>query len=119
MNVIDSVHPEDFRRYDTALIRQRFLIKDLMMPGQINFTYTQYDRMIVGGAVPLHQPLELISDPRLRASYFLERRELGIINVGGGAVVTADGQDFALEKLDCLYIGKGVKSVSFRSRQAD
>ena len=119
MKVIHSVHPDDFKAYNTALIRERFLVEDLMEADQINFTYTHYDRMMIGGAMPVKETLPLTSYPNLRADYFLERRELGIINVGGAAVVTADGKDYALNKLDCLYLGKGVQQVSFRSREPE
>lgn len=115
MKIIHAVHPNDFIAYPTATIRERFLLDDLVNAGQINCTYTLYDRMIVGVAQPLTDSLELENYPDLRASYFLERREMGIINVAGNGTITADGQDFELKKLDCLYIGKGVKKVSFKS----
>jgi 4-deoxy-L-threo-5-hexosulose-uronate ketol-isomerase len=115
MNIIQAVHPEDFRSYPTQLIRERFLLEELMQQGKISFTYTHYDRMIVGGAVPLKEIMELLTFPILRADYFLERREMGIINVGGAAIIQAGGQEYQLEKLDGLYIGKGTKDVSFAS----
>jgi 4-deoxy-L-threo-5-hexosulose-uronate ketol-isomerase len=115
MKVIHSVHPDDFKAYQTALIRERFLIGKQVQPNQVNCTYTHYDRMIVGFANPVNKQLELPNYPNLRAEYFLERREIGIINVAGGGTVTADGQSFELKKLDCLYIGKGTKRVTFSS----
>src|SRR4051794_4006000 len=115
MKVIHSVHPDDFKSYNTALIRERFLVEDLMQADQINFTYTHYDRMMIGGAMPVKETLPLASYPNLRADFFLQRREMGIINVGGDATVTAEGKDYALHKLDCLYLGKGVQQVSFKS----
>ena len=115
MRVIHSVHPDDFKAYQTALIRERFLIGKQVQPNQVNCTYTHYDRMIVGFANPVNQQLELPNYPNLRAEYFLERRETGIINVGGDGTITADGQSFELKKLDCLYIGKGTKRVTFSS----
>jgi 4-deoxy-L-threo-5-hexosulose-uronate ketol-isomerase len=119
MKTIHSVHPEDFKNYQTAKIRERFLIDKQVQPDQINCTYTLYDRMIVGLANPVNKQLELPNYPNLRADYFLERREIGIINVAGDGTVTADGQSFDLKKLDCLYIGKGTKSVSFASKDAN
>jgi len=116
MRVIHSVHPDDFKAYQTALIRERFLIDKQVQPNQVNCTYTHYDRMIVGFANPVNQQLELPNYPNLRAEYFLERREIGIINVAGDGTITADGQSFELKKLDCLYIGKGVKRVTFSSK---
>jgi 4-deoxy-L-threo-5-hexosulose-uronate ketol-isomerase len=116
MRIIHSVHPDDFKAYQTGKIRERFLIDKQVQPDQINCTYTHYDRMIVGLANPVNQTLELPNYPNLRADYFLERREIGIINVAGDGVVTADGQSYDLKKLDCLYIGKGTKSVTFSSK---
>jgi len=119
MKVIHSVHPQDFRKYDTASIRESFLIEDLVQAGNINFTYTHYDRMMIGSAAPLQETLQLGNYPNLRADYFLERREMGIINVGGEAVITVGATDFTLQKLDCLYIGKGVQHVNFKSIHPD
>ncbi len=115
MKVIHSVHPEDFKAYQTAQIRERFLLDDIVKPGELNLTYTHYDRMIVGGASPLGEALNLRNYPNLRAGYFLERREMGIINVGGNGTVTADGTAYSVNKLDCLYLGKGTREVSFAS----
>jgi 4-deoxy-L-threo-5-hexosulose-uronate ketol-isomerase len=109
----------DFKTYQTGLIRERFLIDKQVQPNQVNCTYTHYDRMIVGFANPIDIELELPNYPNLRAEYFLERREIGIINVAGDGIVIADGQSFDLKKLDCLYIGKGIKSVKFKSKNAD
>ncbi|MGN6180439.1 MAG: 5-dehydro-4-deoxy-D-glucuronate isomerase [Mucilaginibacter sp.] len=119
MKTIHAVHPEDFKNYQTAKIRERFLIDKQVQPDQLNCTYTLYDRMIVGLANPVHKQLELPNYPNLRAEYFLERREIGIINVAGDGIVTADGQSFDLKKLDCLYIGKGTRSVTFASKDAN
>lgn len=119
MKTIHAVHPEDFKNYQTAKIRERFLIDKQVQPDQLNCTYTLYDRMIVGLANPVHKQLELANYPNLRAEYFLERREIGIINVAGDGIVTADGQSFDLKKLDCLYIGKGTRSVTFASKDAN
>jgi 4-deoxy-L-threo-5-hexosulose-uronate ketol-isomerase len=115
MNVLHAVHPEDFKQYNTSLIRSRFLIEDLMQADQLQFTYTHYDRMMVGGAMPVAKSLTLETHPLLRSDYFLERRELGIINVGGEARVEAGETSYTLHKLDCLYVGKGVETVQFSS----
>jgi 4-deoxy-L-threo-5-hexosulose-uronate ketol-isomerase len=119
MRTIYAAHPDDFKNYHTARIRERFLIDKQVQPDQISCTYTLYDRMIVGFANPVTQQLELPNYPNLRAEYFLERREIGIINVGGDGVIVADGQSFELKKLDCLYIGKGTKSVEFSSKNSN
>ncbi len=109
------MHPDDFKRYDTTTIRERFLVDKLVQPDELVNVYTHYDRMIVGGAHPVRQKLALGNYPNLLADYFLERREMGIINVAGDGEVTVDGQVFPLHKLDCLYIGKGARDVTFRS----
>jgi 4-deoxy-L-threo-5-hexosulose-uronate ketol-isomerase len=118
LKVLQSVHPEDFKTYPTEKIRERFLMDKLVQPNQINLVYTHYDRMVIGAANPTTEKIALPNYPNLRAEYFLERREIGIINVAGDGEVTADGQTYAVNKLDCLYIGKGVKEVSFSSKDA-
>ncbi len=118
MRIINSVHPEDFKHYTTSVIRDRFLLDKLVKPDTINCVYTHYDRMIVGVANPVNQQLDLENYPNLRAEYFLERREMGIINVGGNGTVTAGEKTYQVNKLDCLYLGKGVKSVAFKSDDA-
>jgi 4-deoxy-L-threo-5-hexosulose-uronate ketol-isomerase len=115
MKTLHSVHPEDFKQYNTALIRSRFLVEELMVPDQIRFTYTHYDRMMIGGAMPVSRPLVLETYESLRSDYFLERRELGIINVGGEARIEVGSESYTLNKLDCLYISKGVQQVRFNS----
>lgn len=115
MKVLHSVHPADFKTYQTALIRERFLVDKQVQPDQINFTYTHYDRMIIGAANPVSKPLELENYPNLRSEYFLERREMGIINVAGDGAINVDSEIFPLKKLDCLYIGKGARRVTFSS----
>ena len=119
MKILHSVHPEDFKQYDTALIRDRFLIADAVEKDVVNCVYTHYDRMIVGMANPVTKALFLENYPNLRADYFLERREIGIINVAGPGTVTADGKTHDLNKFDCLYIGKGVRDVFFASKSPD
>jgi 4-deoxy-L-threo-5-hexosulose-uronate ketol-isomerase len=117
MKILHAVHPDDFRKYDTALIRERFLLDDIANEGA-SFVYTHYDRMIAG-VVNGGKHTTLENDDSLKSNYFLERREMGIINVGGEGVVTADEKEFVLQKLDCLYLGKGTQQVNFRSASAD
>ncbi len=118
MKIIHSVHPADFKNYDTALIRERFLVDNIVLKNLISCVYTHYDRMIVGAAHPVTEELHLKNYSNLRAEYFLERREMGIINVAGPGVVTADGESYNLDKLDCLYLGKGIRNVSFSSKNS-
>ena len=110
--------PNETAAMNTAALRQHFLVQQLMVADRVNFVYSHYDRVIIGGAMPVNQWLHLGNDPELRADYFLQRREMGIINVGGPGSVEADGQEYALEKLDCLYLGKGTREVTFRSADA-
>ena len=114
MKILHAVHPDDFRKYDTALIRERFLL-DIGQSDQPGFTYTHYDRMVAGMISPAKKNVQLGNYDNLKSNYFLERREMGIINVGGEGVVVADGKEYSLQKLDCLYIGKGVQDVQFNS----
>jgi 4-deoxy-L-threo-5-hexosulose-uronate ketol-isomerase len=99
----------------TGELRNNFLIENLMVDDEVRLVYSHYDRVIVGGAKPVGKTLFLETQDELRADYFLERRELGIINVGGEGVVEAGGESFLLRKLDAAYIGRGVKEVRFTS----
>jgi 4-deoxy-L-threo-5-hexosulose-uronate ketol-isomerase len=108
-------HPDDFRHYDTASIRKEFLIEAIFVPDNICLTYTLYDRFIVGGAMPMDRPLILETFPELRSSGFLDRREIGIINTGGEAIVEAGDNQFRLNHKEALYLGKGTRDVSFSS----
>jgi 4-deoxy-L-threo-5-hexosulose-uronate ketol-isomerase len=118
VKVLHSVHPDDFKTYQTGLIRERFLIDKQVVADEINCTYTHYDRMIIGFANPVNNTLKLLNYADLKAAYFLERREIGIINVAGDGIITADGTEYNLNKLDCLYIGKGTKEITFKSKDA-
>src|SRR5690349_21771849 len=119
MKILHSVHPDDFKTYGTDKIRERFLLSDLKQNGQANFVYTHYDRMVAGLIKPDGKTISLETDNALKSEYFLERREIGIINVGGEGKINADGKSYTLNKLDCLYIGKGVKQVDFSGGKAD
>lgn len=115
MRIVQAVHSDDFKSYQTEKIRERFLLDDLKVTDKANFVYSHYDRMITGLITPVKQTVVLDSYEILRADYFLERREMGIINVGGTGKIIADGQTYQMDKLDGLYLGKGVKEVSFVS----
>ena len=108
-------HPDDVKKYDTQKLREHFLVSNLFEQDKIKIVYTEYDRFIVGGAFPVYNELSLDPIDPLKADYFLERRELGIINVGGPATISVDGEDYNLEYKEALYIGRGVKSVIFKS----
>jgi len=102
----------------TADLRANFLVDTLMKADEITFTYSHYDRVIVGSAVPANGPIPLPNYPELRAEYFLERRELGIINIGGPGEIEIDNKTFPINKLDCVFAGKGSQNVTFKSLDA-
>ena len=106
--------PKAVKQYDTQQLRDEFLINDLMQNGKIKWVYTHYDRYMAGGAVPTSD-LKLETIDPLKADYFLERRELGIINVGGDGSISVDGETFKINHKDALYIGMGAKEVTFKS----
>ncbi len=111
----------DAVRYElmnTEDLRDTFLLEGMFQPGEIEFAYVDLDRTVIGSAVPTKSALKLETEPELRADYFLERRELGVLNVGGAGSVVADGKTFDLDKLDCVYVGRGTKDVSFTSKDA-
>lgn len=106
-------HPEDVKKYNTKELRDHFLIPELFKNDEINLTYTMYDRFIVGGAFPVSKSVKLEAIDDLKSENFLDRRELGIINVGGTGKVTVDGTAYELKHKEALYVGKGNKEVIF------
>jgi 4-deoxy-L-threo-5-hexosulose-uronate ketol-isomerase len=117
MDSRQPANPRDFEAYTTERIRGEFLIQNLFIPGSVNLTYSYIDRMIVGGICP-DKPLLLEGGKELGTPYFLQRRELGVINVGPAGSVQVDGETFGLEKTDGLYVGQGTKEVVFSSQDA-
>ena len=113
-----SNHPEDAKHYDTERLRKEFLVEKLMVPGEINLVYSMNDRYIVGGAVPVTE-LELTTIDPLKSQYFCDRRELGIINVGGAAIVRIDASDYHLDYKDALYVGAGSKQIIMISKEEE
>ncbi len=112
-------HPMDVKSYDTDRLRSEFLISPVMEDDTINLVYSLFDRFIAGGAVPKSKELKLETIDPLKADYFLQRREMGVINVGGAGNIEVDGMKFELNKKDALYIGRGSKNVVFRSDNMD
>lgn len=108
-------HPDDAKKYDTAQLRKSFLIGKVMENDIIHLVYSHYDRYIAGGAVPATAPLELTAIDPMKAQYFCDRRELGIINVGAKGLVIVDGTEYSLDFKEALYIGKGAKQIIFKS----
>jgi 4-deoxy-L-threo-5-hexosulose-uronate ketol-isomerase len=115
MDIRQPANPKDFESYTTERMREEFLVQNLFIPGLLTLTYSYIDRMIIGGSCP-DKPLKLEGGKELGTDYFLERRELGIINVGPAGSVQVDGEAYALEKNDGLYVGQGVKDVIFSSQ---
>jgi 4-deoxy-L-threo-5-hexosulose-uronate ketol-isomerase len=107
--------PVRYSAMTTAQIRKTFLIDGLYAPGALSQAYVDLDRAVVGIAAPLTAPVVLATDAMLRATYFLERRELGVLNIGGKGLIDVEGEQYSLENLDCLYIGRGTKEVVFKS----
>ncbi len=107
--------PSQVERMNTQELRDEFLVASLFVAGEINLAYSHYDRMVMGGAVPSSSPIELPNYETLKSEFFLQRRELGIINIGGSGTITADGETYKLDKLSCLYLGKGTQAVSLAS----
>lgn len=114
-----AVHPADFKSYDTQKIREEFLVKNLFTANTTHFVYSYIDRFMVGGAMPVGEKIYLETIDILRADYFLQRREMGIINVGGAGKVYADGEEFPLAYKEALYLGMGVKEVVFESADTE
>ena len=106
-------NPVDAKKYGTDELREHFLIEKLFVKDQIQLTYSMYDRLIVGGIMPVDSSLKLETIPYLKSENFLDRRELGIVNVGGTGTVTVDGVAYQLQKKEALYVGKGAKDVVF------
>lgn len=107
--------PKEVERMNTAELRSNFLAEKLFANGKANFLYSHYDRMVIGGIIPSGRAIKLSNYDELKSKFFLERREMGIINVGGKGSIVADGKTYKLDKLSCLYLGKGTKNVSFKS----
>jgi 4-deoxy-L-threo-5-hexosulose-uronate ketol-isomerase len=117
MKLLQMADPVRYARMTSEELRATFLLEGMFKPGAIEYAYVDLDRTVIGSAVPTAL-LTLETQPELRAEYFLERRELGVLNVGGAGSVVVDGVTFDLDKLDCLYVGRGSKSVTFVSKSA-
>ena len=111
--------PTRYTRMTTAELRETFLVETLFAPGEIRLVYVDLDRTVIGAVVPTESSLALGADDALRAAYFTERRELGVLNIGGNGTITVGDATFMMENLDCLYIGRGNREISFASADAD
>ncbi|WP_427138250.1 5-dehydro-4-deoxy-D-glucuronate isomerase [Psychrobacillus psychrodurans] len=115
MKIMYSHHPEDVKGYTTDKLRDQFLMESVFLEDSIELTYSHVDRIIYGGAMPKEKALTLSAEKELAASYFLERREMGVINIGGDGVIMLDGEKIELNSKEGIYIGRGTKEVIFQS----
>ncbi len=110
-----SSHPQDAKHYDTARLRKEHLVEKIFIADEVNMVYTMYDRLVVGGAMPVKETLTLESIDPLKSEFFLSRREFGTFNVGGKGEITVDGVVFELDYKEALYLGAGNRKVTFES----
>ena len=115
MNNRYANHPNDSKKYDTNQLREHYMVEEIFSDDKVELTYSQVDRIIFGGIKPVNESLKLEAGKSMGVDYFLERREMGVINVGGEGIVSIDGEEFALNNKDGLYIGKGNKDIIFKS----
>ena len=118
MELRTAASPRDVKHYTTERLREEFLIDDLFQPDIIKLVYSHIDRIITGSAVPVKETLVLTAGDELRAQYFCERRELGVINIGGAGTITIDGRVYSVGHKEGMYIGMGSKDISFASDDA-
>jgi len=119
MKIPESANARIVSTLTTDALRGEYLVGDLFRPGEATFRYWEIDRAILGGIVPLDTPVALPNPPEVRSVFFLERREAGVINLGGPGDLVVDGTSYGFEHLDSIYLGRGVKDVLFSSRSAD
>ena len=115
MEVRTASSPRDVQHYSTERLREEFLIQDLFVKDEIKLVYSHIDRIITGSATPVEKKLELTAGTELRAAYFLERRELGLINIGQKGIVCVNGRRYEVDNKEGMYIGMGAKDISFES----
>ncbi|MBG2876925.1 5-dehydro-4-deoxy-D-glucuronate isomerase [Proteus alimentorum] len=117
MQTRQSIHSDHAKQLDTEGLRREFLIEEVFSPNKLTMTYSHIDRIVFGGIMPVDSPLTFSNElgKSFGVTYFLERRELGLINIGGAGVVTVDGTNYEVDKAEALYVGKGARDVSFKS----
>ncbi len=118
MELRTAASPKDVKHYDTERLREEFLIQNVFVPDEIKLVYSHIDRIITGSATPVQKELILTAGDELRAEYFLQRRELGVINIGGEGVIIIDGKQYTVGYKEGMYIGMGAKDISFKSTDA-
>jgi 4-deoxy-L-threo-5-hexosulose-uronate ketol-isomerase len=115
MKTLETADSTRYRTLNAQELREAFLLSDLFRAGEIDMVYVDLDRAVVGSAVPVDKPLALATYDALKADYFTERRELGVLNIGGAGAVVVDGTRFEVGRLDALYIGRGSRGIHFES----
>lgn len=116
MEIRYATNPTETKAYDTERLRKEYLIDSLFVPGELKLVYSHVDRFITGSAIPTKEPIKLDADKHtMGADYFLERREIGIINIGPKGFISVDGTEYEIDNKECLYVGLGNKEVLFRS----
>ena len=115
MELRTASSPRDVKHYTTDRLREEFLIQNLFVPGEIKLVYSHIDRIITGAAVPVSTPIKLTAGDELRADYFLQRREMGVINIGGTGKIIIDGRTYTVGYKEAMYIGMGSREISFES----
>ncbi|MDC7288425.1 5-dehydro-4-deoxy-D-glucuronate isomerase [Blautia schinkii] len=119
MELRTAVSPRDVKHYTTQRLREEFLIQNLFTPDEIRLVYSHIDRIITGAATPVKKTLKLTAGDELRAEYFLQRREMGVINIGGPGRIIVDGKEYKAAYKNGMYIGMGAKDIAFESEDAD
>ena len=119
MQIRTACSPKDMKHYTTERLREEFLIEDVFVADEVQMVYSHIDRIITAGAMPVHQQIKLEAGKELAADYFLQRREMGCINIGGKGVLTVDGKEYILNPRDGIYIGMGNKDITFKSVSAE
>lgn len=115
MEIRYAISPTEAKTFDTTALRKNFLIPDLFAPEKLKMVYSHVDRIIVGGIMPVAKPIGLVAGKEMGAAHFLERRELGVINIGGNGTIAADGIQYSLQYKEGIYIGMGAKDIAFTS----
>ena len=110
-----ACHPEDAKSYDTTRLRKEFLVQNLFVKDEVTLSLSQYERYMIGAAMPVDEELVLESVDAIKSEYFCERREVGVINIAGDGSVNVDGTEYKLQKKEAIYIGRGSKVVTFKS----
>ncbi len=119
MKIIYAHHPDDVKKYNTEQLREHFLMEKVFIEDEANFIYSHVDRIIYGGIMPVQKQVTLDAGKELASEYFLERREMGVINVGGPGVINCDGVRYEIDTKEALYIGRGTSDLSFESINSD